>query len=105
MRTCLASAALFSRGMAMKISAVIALLTVGAARGLCPTERSGRRGLAEVARSFSSQFFQWGHRRTQVVADWNSFLSVRSRVWHGDFYAPQEPAGSSVDARDLGTHL
>ena len=45
MRTCLATAALFSRRMAMKISAVVALLTVSAAAAFAQPEAGGEAAL------------------------------------------------------------
>ena len=59
MRTWLATAALFSRRMAMKMSAVVALLTVSAAAAFAQPEgeNRGRRGFAQTARSVAGQFF------------------------------------------------
>jgi len=45
MRTCLATAAFFTRRMAMKVSAVIALLTVGAAAAFAQPEAGGEASL------------------------------------------------------------
>lgn len=45
MRTCLATAALFSRRMAMKISAVVALFTVSAAAAFAQPEAGGEAAL------------------------------------------------------------
>ena len=104
MRTWLATAALFSRRMAMKISAVVALLTVGAATAFAQPEAGGEASLKLPDLSQVS-FFNGaidGHKLLLIGILFCLFGLGFGMV---DLYAAEEPAGSSLDARNFGTDL
>ena len=104
MRTWLATAALLSRRMAMKISAVVALFTVSAAAAFAQPEAGGEAALKLPDLSQVS-FFNGaidGHKLLLIGILFCVFGLGFGMV---DFHAAEEPAGASVDARDFGTHL